>query len=167
MKIFVEQQPPKDIIQLGNHEILQKDPSDNKLLAVFDMDETLMHTICYFDDPDIETHKTDKPYDVKLEIKYSETRSKYICINIRPYVIEALKALKQWYRIVIFTASVSPYADAILNHLDPNNEIFEARYYRDHCFTTKERIHVCSVLYPLTYKFRGFNSCRRVFCRGG
>ena len=61
---------------------------------------------------------------------------------MRPYVKEILKLLKKHYRIAVFTASISSYADAILNFIDPHNEIFEARYYRTHCLTTKERIHI-------------------------
>lgn len=69
----------------------------------------------------------------KLEVVYPSGRSKFICINIRPKVMEILKILKKYYRIAVFTASVRAYADTILSYLDPKGEIFEARYYRDHC----------------------------------
>lgn len=127
---------------LGNHEILQKDFTEKKLLAVFDMDETLMHTVEYFEGDDEATHITDKKFDHKLKVSYPSGKNKYICINVRPYVMESLRALKKYYRICIFTASVRAYADTILDFLDPKTEIFEKRYYREHCFTTKERIHV-------------------------
>lgn len=37
------------------------------------------------------------------------------------------------WEIVIFTASHQEYADAILNEIDPNNEIIQHRLYRQHC----------------------------------
>jgi len=45
LKIFEKEKLPKTTLMLGNHEILQKDFKENKLLAIFDMDETLMHTV--------------------------------------------------------------------------------------------------------------------------
>jgi CTD small phosphatase-like protein 2 len=38
---------------------------------------------------------------------------------------------------VAFTASDKLYADAILNFIDPTNEIFSARLYRQHCIQTE------------------------------
>ena len=73
---------------------------------------------------------------------YLDTKWNRLCINLRPFVREVLIELKKWYRIVIFTASVSNYADTILDFIDPNNEIFESRYYRNHCCVTNERVHV-------------------------
>jgi TFIIF-interacting CTD phosphatase-like protein len=65
-------------------------------------------------------------------VKYPSGREKYICINIRPFVMDVLKELRKNFRIAIFTASVRAYADTILDFLDPEGEIFEARYYREH-----------------------------------
>ncbi len=56
-----------------------------------------------------------------------------ISIFIRPHIKECLKRLKEHYEIVLFTASYKGYADAILNHIDPDNQLFDYRLYRDHC----------------------------------
>ena len=56
-----------------------------------------------------------------------------ISIFIRPHIKECLKKLKEHYEIVLFTASYKGYADAILNHIDPDNQLFDYRLYRDHC----------------------------------
>ena len=29
-----------------------------------------------------------------------------------------------------------------MNYLDPNSQIFEGRYYRNHCYTTLEKVHI-------------------------
>ena len=69
---------PKGVVQLGNKEILQKNHNDHFKLLVFDLDETLMHTVHHFEDDDIQNHKIDKEYDYKLPIFNSNGKTKYI-----------------------------------------------------------------------------------------
>jgi len=38
---------------------------------------------------------------------------------------------------VAFTASDQQYADAILDHIDPNKELIQYRLYRQHCIETE------------------------------
>lgn len=59
--------------------------------------------------------------------------SEQIYVYLRPSVALFLKKISAWYEIVIYTASLSTYADSILDTLDPNNEIFSYRLYRQHC----------------------------------
>jgi CTD small phosphatase-like protein 2 len=40
--------------------------------------------------------------------------------------------------VVVFTASHQAYADVVLDLIDPNNEIFVKRLYRDSCIRTSE-----------------------------
>ncbi len=54
-------------------------------------------------------------------------------LNIRPHLRECLLKLKSKFEIIVFTAAEQPYAEAILNHLDPNNELFDHRIYRKSC----------------------------------
>jgi CTD small phosphatase-like protein 2 len=42
----------------------------------------------------------------------------------------------------VFTASHAAYADVVLDILDPNGEIFEARLYRDSCVRTTDGVYV-------------------------
>ena len=67
LKIFKNKEIPKDIIQLGNNEIVQKN-NDRKKLLVLDMDETLMHTVHHFEN-DCDESKMLKEYDYLLPIK--------------------------------------------------------------------------------------------------
>jgi len=41
--------------------------------------------------------------------------------------------MRDKYEIVIFTAARQDYADKILNLIDPQNEFFSGRMYRQHC----------------------------------
>jgi len=45
-------------------------------------------------------------------------------------------------QVVVFTASHQSYADAILDYIDPENEIFSFRMYRQHCVQTPEGYYV-------------------------
>ena len=42
----------------------------------------------------------------------------------------------------IFTASHREYADAVIDLIDPDNQLIQFRLYREHCFQTKEGIFV-------------------------
>lgn len=57
-------------------------------------------------------------------------------INLRPHLIESLERLREFFQIVIFTASEKSYADSILDFIDPQKRYFDARLYRDSCIET-------------------------------
>ena len=103
----------------------------NKKIAVFDIDETLLH--CTGQIQDISKTKAKNIVDVMLPMK----KQVKIGINIRPHWKEALEIIKDHYEIVTYTASHSSYADAVLNYLDPEREFFKYRLYRNHCILTK------------------------------
>ena len=50
---------------------------------------------------------------------------------------EFLERLKDLYEIVIFTASQQPYADALLDILDPEGVLFHHRLFRTSCTFTQ------------------------------
>lgn len=54
----------------------------------------------------------------------------------------------------MFTASHQSYADVVLNLLDPTNEIFEMRLYRDSCVKTNDGVYVKDL--------RIFENCRKM-----
>lgn len=52
--------------------------------------------------------------------------------------MESLRKIKEFkYDIVCYTASISHYANAVLDIFDKNNEIFSLRLYRENCVQTK------------------------------
>ena len=60
------------------------------------------------------------------------TKEKSLGVFVRPYCLEFLKRLHQYYILAIFTASTQPYCDAIMEKLDPECLVTH-RFYRDHC----------------------------------
>ena len=58
---------------------------------------------------------------------------KVLGFNVRPKIRENILVLKQKYSIIVFTAGLEHYATPIIDHIDPNGELFEARFFRDTC----------------------------------
>ena len=56
-----------------------------------------------------------------------------ISVRLRPYLVDCLEKLAEYYEIVVFTAGEKEYADNILDHIDPDNKIFKKRLYRTDC----------------------------------
>lgn len=63
-------------------------------------------------------------------------------INIRPYLFETLNSLKDMFEIIVFTASHNCYANKVLDYLDPKQEYFHHRLFREHCIVSDEGIHI-------------------------
>ena len=106
--------------------------SKNKKIALFDLDETIVHCIGEINMNNLES--LSKQSDAKIKVKLPGGKKEVtIGINIRPHWEEALNKIKKRYHIVAFTASHESYADPVLNYLDPNKKYFEYRLYRCHC----------------------------------
>ena len=99
----------------------------NKKLAIFDLDETLVHC----------RSKNINECQYQIEVMLPSRKKGKIGVNIRPNWEKALNIIKDKYIIVVFTASHSAYADAVLNFMDPNNNYFQYRLYRNNCTSVK------------------------------
>lgn len=69
--------------------------------------------------------------DIILPVEI-EDRTCYVYVLIRPNALRFLQELKEYYEIVIFTASLSKYAEPLMKQLDPEG-ICETLLFRDHC----------------------------------
>ena len=104
-------------------------PNNNKKLAVFDLDETLIHGVV-----NISNYKKSENI---ISVTLPSKKIAKIGVNIRPYWKEAIERISKLYTIVIYTASHKSYADAVLNFLDPENKYFYNRLYRSNCIDCK------------------------------
>ena len=100
---------------------LPKKTSKRKTL-VLDLDETLVHS---------QFQPFDVPSDITLKIEL-EDELHDIHVMVRPGVKEFLENMGKIYEIVIFTASVSKYADPLLDIIDKEKNC-EFRLFREHC----------------------------------
>ncbi len=110
-----------------------KFPKDkqNKKIALFDLDETLVHCIGEIKKEDFNKQEYENAH--KINVILPSKKEVTIAINIRPHLEELLDKIKDIYNIVIFTASHRSYSDAVLNYLDPEDKYFHYRLYRDSC----------------------------------
>ena len=74
-----------------------------KRLAIFDLDETLIH--CEL--KDIQSSQK------QIKIKISASIERTLGLNIRPNYKETILKLKENYHVVMFTASLKKYADLL------------------------------------------------------
>ncbi|KAI9996885.1 hypothetical protein PInf_000148 [Phytophthora infestans] len=94
--------------------------ADKKCL-VLDLDETLVHS----------TFRPTNNYDFIIPVEIDgSTHLVYVCK--RPGAEEFLIEMAKYYEIVVYTASLSVYADPLLDKLDPEGTI-RYRLYREHC----------------------------------
>ena len=82
--------------------------SNKQYTLVLDLDETLIH---FKPNPNNEESGT---------------------IKIRPYLMDFLEKIKDYYELVVFTAATQEYADPIINALETNKKYFDYRLYRKH-----------------------------------
>lgn len=54
-------------------------------------------------------------------------------VHKRPHCDAFLRKVCQWYKLVVFTASVQEYADPVIDWLEQERKFFHGRYYRQHC----------------------------------
>lgn len=97
--------------------------SREKGLAIFDLDETLIHR-------ELENYED---CDKIIEVNLPDLETNKIGIYIRPMVFEILKRISEKYVLILFTASQQEYADKVIELIDPNDELFIKRLYRDSC----------------------------------
>ena len=111
---------------------VRKLPKTIRKTIVFDLDETLIHC----------NDSPNKPSDIVLPIFFPTGECTRAGINIRPFARECLEELSQHFEIIVFTASHFCYANAVIDHLDPENKWVSQRFFREHCFQTAEGMYI-------------------------
>ena len=95
---------------------------------VLDLDETLVHS----------SFKPVSTYDTVLPIKIQcETYQVYV--TVRPHVQAFLQECGKLFETIIFTASLSVYAERVMDYLDPGTpeqRNCPYRLFREHCSST-------------------------------
>lgn len=94
---------------------------NDKMCMVIDLDETLVHS----------SFKPINNADFIVPVEIDGSIHKVYVLK-RPYVDEFLERMGKLYECILFTASLSKYADPVTNLLDKKN-IFKARLFRDSC----------------------------------
>ena len=96
--------------------------TSNKKTLVLDLDETLVHSCGV---------PFDCPSDFIIQIE-QDNDIHDIHVLVRPHVEEFLEKMSKKYELVIFTASISKYANPLLNIVDKMGYV-PFRLFREHC----------------------------------
>ena len=88
---------------------------------MLDLDETLVHS----------SFKPVENADIELPVEI-DGQICTIYVLVRPFVSEFLKKMHKIYELVIFTASLSKYAEPLMGHLDPT-KMCSYLLFREHC----------------------------------
>eukprot|EP00035_Acanthoeca_spectabilis_P020012 m.430728 g.430728 ORF g.430728 m.430728 type:complete len:245 (+) comp17208_c0_seq1:141-875(+) len=94
---------------------------EGKICLVLDLDETLVHS-SFKPVPNAD-------FVVPIEI---DGQSHHVYVLKRPFVDQFLKAMEPLFEVVLFTASLSKYADPVTDLLDPDG-VCRYRLFRQHC----------------------------------
>ena len=105
----------------------------NMKTLILDLDETLIHS-----DMNLKYNN----HDHTLKVPQDKTGESVIPIFFRPGLTEFLNFASQHFELGIFTAATQNYADIVINHLDPNNNIFSFRLYRNSCINIKSKLNL-------------------------
>lgn len=101
---------------------LPYESSNGKKTLILDLDETLVHSAF-------------KPFyfkaDMTLNVQYDGSNHPVHVLK-RPYVDEFLRKMAEHFEIVVFTASISQYANPLLDRLD-SQRVITHRLFREHC----------------------------------
>ena len=128
MKIIIDVLEEKEKAKIPN-KVKILNPNNRKKLAVFDLDETLIHGV-------VNTQNYENK-DNLLSITLPSKKIAKIGVNIRPHWEEAIQRISKLYNIVIYTASHASYADSVLDFIDPEKKYFYNRLYRSNCIDIK------------------------------
>jgi len=93
----------------------------HKKKLVLDLDETLISS----------SQKHCFKHDISFQVNIGGTPAAFY-VRKRPHVEHFLETVSQWFEIVIFTASLSIYANEVIDKIDPKR-LINRRYYRQSC----------------------------------
>ena len=104
IRLILDLKPKSACVMLPKN--IQFDKNAHKRIAVFDIDETLIHCTG-------QVKQGQNPKDF-IQVTLPTKKTVTVGINIRPHWKEALDLIKDNYHIVTYTASHSSYADSVL-----------------------------------------------------
>ena len=121
---------------------------ESDLVVVLDLDECLIHSQFLNSGPEIYRQDEERPQSLAFNsqeeadsvissacesFRISLPDGDLVHVNKRPHLDSFLKEITSRYETHIFTAAQKVYAKPLLDQLDPENEMFVGRYYRDSC----------------------------------
>ncbi|KAF9353384.1 Nuclear envelope morphology protein 1, partial [Mortierella sp. NVP85] len=118
-----------------------------KKTLVLDLDETLIHA----------TSRGSRSQGYMVEV-LADGHSCLYYVYKRPHVDYFLQKVSEWYKLVIYTASMAEYADPVIDWLDQNRTLIQRRYFRQSCIISNNGSPSPTYLKDLTVVERDLSS---------
>lgn len=99
----------------------QSPRSRGKKTLILDLDETLVHS----------SFRAPAEPCIVLPVEIDDKKFK-VYVLVRPHAETFLKEMQKYYEVVIYTASLSKYADPLMDILDKERAV-SSRLFREHC----------------------------------
>lgn len=126
-KIFYRSLSPSEGASNNKKKYLLPEKTSNKKTLVLDLDETLVHSVGGIGS------NPGTPSQSDFTIKVPQINSSHdVHVMVRPHVEEFLERMSKRFELVIFTASISKYANPLLNIVDKMGYV-PFRLFREHC----------------------------------
>eukprot|EP00743_Colponemidia_sp_Colp-15_P005456 GILK01005865.1.p1 GENE.GILK01005865.1~~GILK01005865.1.p1 ORF type:complete len:320 (-),score=40.37 GILK01005865.1:87-1046(-) len=129
--LFIKYLPPPPQELLLRKPCLPAIAAPHRCTLVLDLDETLVHC----------TEVAIADADFIVPVPAEDGCVSYVYMRTRPFVYAFLAAVSHWFEVVVFTASLPHYANAVLDTLDPRRQFVTHRVFRDSCIEVNG-IHV-------------------------
>ena len=119
---------PNEKTFYNKKKFLLPEKTSNKKTLVLDLDETLVHSV-----GGVENGEGGEPqHDFIIQIPQNNNSLHDVHVMVRPHVEEFLQRMSKRFELVIFTASISKYANPLLNIVDKMGYV-PFRLFREHC----------------------------------
>lgn len=126
--LFIRSLPPLEHVVPRHRTALlpRKTRQCKRKTLVLDLDETLVHST-------VEDLAPGAPApDFTLHVSVNHIRHT-IHVRRRPHLAEFMATVASLFEVVVFTASQKPYAEQLLNIIDPKRSLVKHRVFRDSC----------------------------------
>ena len=115
-------------VQASNYRAMLPPPlphHEGRHLMVLDLDETLVHS----------SFQPVASCDLSLPVVV-DGKTYQVFVKVRPHAAAFLEECAKLFETIIFTASLSAYADGLMDVLDPGKVMCPYRLFREHCSFT-------------------------------
>jgi CTD small phosphatase-like protein 2 len=106
--------------------------NEGRFTIIFDLEETL-------------THVSEKVSgaDAYIPVVTQDKRSLKLGVHYRPFLKDSLQRLKSLNcELIIWASGTSECSNKIINSIDPDNELFDMRLFRDQCYISPKGLFV-------------------------
>lgn len=81
--------------------------------------------------------------DAYIPVVTLDKKQSKLGVHYRPFLKESLLRLKSLdCELIVWTSGTSEYVNKVINSIDPDNEIFDMRLFRDQCYVSPKGLYI-------------------------